>query len=194
MLRVYFYGMTHRTKFTAVALSCACLALTACSGGEPTYEDQLDIAADPPGLEPAPAGMVYAGWLPQGVTIVLEDRAGTSSQQDPVFIACDANGWNTADPAWRMQLDTKGRWVLDVDRLTSEASPQSMRYKFTRGTWESVECHADGVDVRNRVLPVMLRRHLGIAAGERPEIEHVVVAWADAFEERPAGERPAVRD
>ncbi len=182
---VYYIGM----RITPLPMTCllAVLVLCSCSESDPPYAEQLDLAAAPPGRQPAREGMVYAAWLPQGVTIVLEDRSGRASPEEPVFIACDANEWRPDDPAWRMTRGADGRWTFDLEQRTSENEPDGLRFKFTRGSWDRVECHSDGADVSDRSLPVVLR--IRVEDGRRPRLEHVVDAWADGFESRPEGQQ-----
>ncbi|MEQ8844174.1 MAG: hypothetical protein RIB58_04900 [Phycisphaerales bacterium] len=178
-----------QTTLAIVFAGLLTVALPGCS----EESDPLAVAASPPGRPPAPEGMVYSAWLPQGCTIVVEDRSMVADADEPIHIACDRNDWAPDDPDWRMTHEGDGVWSLDVDPPGSDVEDQALRFKFTRGSWESIECHTDGADVRNRLLPLILR--MRVEQGERPRLDHVVVGWADQFDERAGGpSRPAIRE
>lgn len=91
------------------------------------------------------------------IRIVATDGAGILND-DPtaaVFIASDANGW---DPAgWRHTEiippagDEPGKWVFVIPDFELAGQPRA--FKFTRGSWRTVEKQANGQDLTsNRVM------------------------------------------
>jgi predicted alpha/beta superfamily hydrolase len=67
-----------------------------------------------------------------------------------MFLAGDFNNWNPADSAWELHPDSPGFFHL-LKRM-----PKGIySFKITRGTWQTVECTADGMAVENRSLRVI---------------------------------------
>ncbi len=70
----------------------------------------------------------------------------TTPPGDPVFIVGDFQGWNPGDPAY--QLTDLGGLVYEIALdLTVGAT---IEYKFTRGSWVTVEKGASGEEIPNR--------------------------------------------
>src|SRR5215212_3416701 len=71
--------------------------------------------------------------------------AGTPAAPS-IFVAGNFNGWNPGDSAYRLTPDGKGNYLI--------ALPDSVRgnleFKFTRGSWESVETDSAGRGIQNR--------------------------------------------
>lgn len=91
-------------------------------------------------------GHVPANTLEAGFTLHLTDTTGLASTASPIFVVSNHNGWNPNDPDWRMSLED-GVWTL---RLPQTHHDQSMHFKFTRGSWETVELGAQLQDMPNR--------------------------------------------
>lgn len=81
----------------------------------------------------------------QSLTISLSVPANTSVS-DSVYIAGSFNGWNPADGDYRMTRNGDGTYFITFD----VAAGTTIQYKFTRGTWASVEANANGSDIANR--------------------------------------------
>ena len=95
-------------------------------------------------------------------------RLTTPGADAPVYVAGSFNGWNPADPAARLARGADGAYVLTL--------PQAVRgpveFKFTRGSWETVELDSAGRGVGNRAFTIP-------AAGE-VTYTAAVPRWADA--------------
>lgn len=64
-----------------------------------------------------------------------------------IHIAGSFNGWNPGDPSHTLVEVSPGVWEITLSILDSN----SIEYKYTRGTWETVEKEADGnAEVANR--------------------------------------------
>lgn len=100
-----------------------------------------------PGVE-RPGGTAF--------TLRVVDRSGRSDAA-PVFLACSANGWNPGDPEWELsKADTPGegghiQWSIRVPGSVF-ASGSPLEFKFTKGSWNTVEVDAHGGDIANRAL------------------------------------------
>lgn len=68
--------------------------------------------------------------------------AGTSG---PVYLAGNFNGWNPADPAWRL---------MPGDSLVRQIGQPGdiIQFKCTLGSWQQVEQTAGGTDIANRTF------------------------------------------
>lgn len=70
-----------------------------------------------------------------------------SHKADPVFIAGNFNGWNPGLAEYRLN----GVNNVPAIELKME-SAGSYEFKFTRGSWQKVECTANGSDIANRIF------------------------------------------
>lgn len=69
-----------------------------------------------------------------------------TTESDTVYIAGDFNGWNPADPAYQLTRQADGTYTIKLDL----AAGTTISYKFTRGSWASVEANSNGSDIGNR--------------------------------------------
>jgi len=63
-----------------------------------------------------------------------------------IFIAGNFNDWTSGDPNFQMQANELGVLEIDLD-----IPPGSVQFKFTRGSWDTVEGSADGSFIQNRL-------------------------------------------
>jgi predicted alpha/beta superfamily hydrolase len=75
--------------------------------------------------------------LPEGIKV------------EQLFLAGSFNGWNPADSNWLLRAGEDGNF-----QLRQELDPGRHEYKYTQGSWSSVERDADGFDIQNRKLQV----------------------------------------
>jgi predicted alpha/beta superfamily hydrolase len=132
----------------------------------------LSFSAQP---ESKPASnMVTPESLPQGFIIVVDDKQKVATNDSPIYLASNHSGWNPADPKWKLSPRSDMRWQIVVDKLKLDSR---MSFKFTRGSWETVETTADLKDVDNRMLPLVDAGKL--KEGEKPIIELTIESWRD---------------
>mgnify|MGYP001266388500 FL=1 len=62
-----------------------------------------------------------------------------------IYLAGNFNGWNPGLTGYRLKLDSSG-----VYTITIQPSPANLEFKFTRGSWATVEKNAAGQDIANR--------------------------------------------
>src|SRR5690606_21998786 len=74
------------------------------------------------------------------VTLPVNTPAG-----DQVYIAGTFNGWNPGNPAFILN-ETSGEGLS----ITLNLNPGTIQYKFTRGSWETVEGTSAGNYIPNR--------------------------------------------
>src|SRR5262245_15401235 len=54
--------------------------------------------------------------LAQGFVLVVTDQSRLAGEGSPVYLASNLNGWNPADPAWKLAPGSDGRWTIAVAR------------------------------------------------------------------------------
>lgn len=116
--------------------------------------------------------MVRPESLPQGFVLVVDDGGDLATSAMPIFLASNTGRWNPGDPAAKLEERSDGRWQIVVPKPAEELR---FEFKFTRGSWDTVEIAADLSDMGNRMLPEVVRP----AGDERPIIELTVAKWAD---------------
>lgn len=82
---------------------------------------------------------------------------------DSVFVAGNFNGWNPGEKG----TSTGGEATIQLNNLAAG----SYNFKFTRGSWQSVECLADGRDISDRQLVL----------SSDTMITTTIEAWKDDF-------------
>jgi predicted alpha/beta superfamily hydrolase len=67
-----------------------------------------------------------------------------------IYIAGNFNGWSPADPLVALQKGAEGKYSIAFDN-----SPKmDYEFKFTMGSWQTVECQSNGMDISNRHLSI----------------------------------------
>lgn len=136
------------------------------------------------GAEPA-GERVRPESLEQGFTLLVEDPSRRASTQSPIYLAANHYGWHAGAADLRLEQRSDGRWQITLPRAPE---PGRMQFKFTRGSWETVEVAEDLSDIDNRVLPdVPAAFAEGGANAERPVIRLTISGWADQREGAAAG-------
>lgn len=135
----------HRTVFHTFLASLV-LVLVACS----TLHAQNDESKSAQPAKPAATLTQPEDW-PGGVLIVVKDKSGLVSNDQPLYIGSNTVGWNPGDPSMKLSGRSDLRWqiLLPHDHFTKTGK---MAFKFTRGSWETVEVASDLADIFNRKL------------------------------------------
>jgi enterochelin esterase-like enzyme len=136
-----------------------------------TLEEALvsSLAPGRPSGIPQPGVMREPELLSTGVIIVVVDKSGKGTQETPIYLASNHNGWNPGDPAFRMTPRSDSKWQVE---LPPSPDGSRLNFKFTLGSWETVEVTADINDISNRTLPMIDAATL--KPGEKPVLEFVV--------------------
>ncbi len=93
-------------------------------------------------LAPSRGGVVNAA-----VTFRVSVPAATPAG-GTVYVAGDFQGWNPGSAAHALVKQPDGRWTITLD--LTPGTP--IQFKFTRGTWTTVEKGASGEEIANRTL------------------------------------------
>ena len=81
------------------------------------------------------------------VTFVIESLPANTPLQDNLYIAGDFSGWNPGLAQYMMHKNEQGKWSIT---LPAQAAGSVINYKFTRGSWATVEKGASGEEIANR--------------------------------------------
>lgn len=84
---------------------------------------------------------------------------------DEIYLSGSFNSWNPKDPNYKMN-----KINANLFKLTVNLPSGTHLYKFTRGSWSSVECNENGSVMSNRILPV---------SGASLSIQHIISNWDD---------------
>jgi hypothetical protein len=145
----------HRAAIAVVFLLTALgLALTGCSGGEgdPAGQDSASGEASTPLGPPAPVvsdsvraqreyfpsvkekDLIRPEWLEQGFTMRVVDKTGLAGPEEPLYLMCNYNGMNPADPRWKLTLQEDGTWRIFIP---VQNSAERLEFYITRGSAET---------------------------------------------------------
>lgn len=134
----------------------------------------LLILVSPAHAALAQDGLVQPESLEQGFVIVVTDKSGFASTESPILLASNHNGWNPNDPTQALSRRSDGKWQIV---RTKPALDSRLTFKFTRGSWETVEVDAQLQEIENRLLPRL--DPASIKPGEAPIIEFTIDSWKD---------------
>ena len=127
-----------------------------------------------------PGTLVQPESLEQGFVLIVQDKSGLAGPASPIYLASNLTGWNPADQSMRLQAQSDSKWRIVMGQLKGG---QTLQFKFTRGSWDSVELTPELKDIENRTLAKIDASKL--ASGEQPRIEFVIEKWADQRENSP---------
>lgn len=80
-------------------------------------------------------------------TFVIEGVPNNTPIDATLYITGDFNNWNPGDPNYRFTKLPDGRYTY-----TMRGGSETLHYKFTRGTWDTVEGGPDGKAIGNRTF------------------------------------------
>jgi predicted alpha/beta superfamily hydrolase len=87
------------------------------------------------------------GLIHSQVTFVIDSIPAYTPQEDYLYIAGNFNGWDPGDINHRMAKNEEEKWTIT---LAAAAPGTIIQFKFTRGSWETVEKGANGEELNNR--------------------------------------------
>lgn len=87
---------------------------------------------------------------PTGTLRLELHTAVSETGTEPVYVAGNFNDWNPGDPNYALHFVGSGRYSIEL-RLNPEHYPE-LEYKYTRGSWDSVEIDTWGNYTDNRRL------------------------------------------
>ena len=90
----------------------------------------------------------------------------SAHKEDGVFAAGNFNNWNASDMQYRFSSENN-LLVLEMKNLTAK----KYQFKFTRGSWQKVECSSTGIDVANKEVQL----------SSDTTIHYSVAGWMDDY-------------
>jgi predicted alpha/beta superfamily hydrolase len=80
-------------------------------------------------------------------TFIIDSIPDYTPPEDTIYVAGDFNEWNPGQPEFALQKNAENKWFI-----TTIAQPDGTiyQYKFTRGSWETVEKGPMGEEIPNR--------------------------------------------
>jgi predicted alpha/beta superfamily hydrolase len=85
--------------------------------------------------------------LPAQVTFVLDSIPSYTPPGDEIYIAGDFNNWNPGQTEYVLHKNANDKWSIT---LAAQPEATVIQFKFTRGSWETVEKGPDGEEIGNR--------------------------------------------
>lgn len=81
------------------------------------------------------------------VCIEVSQIPNDTPKDAKIYVVGDFNTWNPKDEKYQLKKDSIGYW-----RVCFITDTPTLGFKFTLGSWESVENNAKGQDISNRIL------------------------------------------
>jgi metallo-beta-lactamase class B len=103
------------------------------------------------------------------VRLVVTDVA--TKKGDDIYVSGTFNSWNSKDEKYKLKPFAGGRKSIVI----KDVAAGNYAFKFTRGSFDKVECMADGRDIADRILDV----------NADISLEVTVPGWKDDYPERP---------
>jgi len=94
-----------------------------------------------------------------------------TKQLDEIYVAGNFNSWNPYSDSFKLKPFGRGRKAI----VLKDISAGSYQFKFTRGSWKTVETTAKGVDIANREVQV----------NNDTSVNITVDGWKDDFPDKP---------
>lgn len=89
-------------------------------------------------------GLVFSHLASGQTTFVIKDYPANTPQADKIYMSGDFEGWSGGQIGFQLKMN-KGFYCLSFPK-----SDKTIHYKFTRGSWDSVEVNEDGKQIANR--------------------------------------------
>ncbi len=106
-----------------------------------------------------PALLINAG----NVTIIVTSIPANTPAGDNIYFAGNLNGWEPGSPDFVLTLNANNQLQIILE------GTGSVEYKFTRGTWSTVEGNANGQFLPNRNFTI----------GSADTLEVTILSWED---------------
>ncbi|MBN8718434.1 MAG: hypothetical protein J0H85_03255 [Sediminibacterium magnilacihabitans] len=81
-------------------------------------------------------------------SICLTDIPLNTPSGDAIYVSGNFNNWQTNDEGYKMKMDEQGVYYVVIDKKPGDI----IEFKFTRGSWDRVECDLGGNDLPNYYL------------------------------------------
>jgi predicted alpha/beta superfamily hydrolase len=92
---------------------------------------------------------MYGMKLSAQVTFIVQSLPAYTPSQDNLYIAGDFTGWQPGVAEYIMQKNVDGKWSIT---LPAQVAGTVINFKFTRGSWTTVEKGLSGEEISNRTF------------------------------------------
>jgi Predicted hydrolase of the alpha/beta superfamily len=92
-------------------------------------------------------------------------------QNDDVYVSGNFNNWNPQDEKYKLKSFGNNAWGVVLKAMPAG----TYAFKFTRGSFDKVECAANGADIDNRIIEV----------NDDVKREYKIEGWKDDYPLRP---------
>lgn len=99
------------------------------------------------------------------VTLRITQLPSNTPSGSTFYFASSTNNWNPGSANHTLSSDGQGAWVITIPEGSG-----TVQFKFTRGSWASVEADANGQDIGNRSFTF---------TGQAQTINLTVQSWKD---------------
>ncbi len=79
-------------------------------------------------------------------TFIINSLPDYTPEEDDIYIAGNFTGWQPGDPDYVMSKNNDDKWEITLDYTVGT----TIMFKFTRGSWETVEKGAFGEEIADR--------------------------------------------
>jgi predicted alpha/beta superfamily hydrolase len=93
--------------------------------------------------------LMILGYANAQVTFVIDSLPAYTPPGDYIYIAGNFNSWNPGDTNYRLAKNDEQKWSIT---LGAAAEGAIIQFKFTRGSWATVEKGAQGEELNNRLF------------------------------------------
>lgn len=90
----------------------------------------------------------------------------SAHKEDGVFVAGNFNDWNPGDNKYHFSNESD-KLIVEIKNLPAK----SYQFKFTRGSWQKVECTSKGTDVGNKQVQLLTDT----------TVRYEIAGWKDDF-------------
>lgn len=109
---------------------------------------------------------VVASPVSAQVTFIIDSLPAYTPPQDSIYIAGTFNLWNPGDIANVMHKNAQGKRAIT---LSAQPNSTAIAFKFTRGTWATVEKGSSGEEINDRTFTY----------GNGDTVHIIIYNWAD---------------
>lgn len=110
--------------------------------------------------------IIFSLWGNAQLTIIIDSVPDYTPIGDDIYLAGDLNSWNPADPNFKLAKIEESTWQIILPEMDHG---RVIQFKFTRGSWETVEKGANGEEIENRIYTF----------GNGGTINPIILNWAD---------------
>ncbi|WP_298391268.1 alpha/beta hydrolase-fold protein [Hydrotalea sp.] len=115
--------------------------------------------------------LLFAANVQAQFTVKLMATSVATRQNEPIYVSGNFNNWNPKDEQYRLKPFGGSRLGI----VLKDMAPGNYAFKFTRGSFDKVECLADGRDMNDRVLLVNTDIDTSLS----------IAGWKDDYPQKP---------